>query len=225
MQKISGLCRVHLHACMLCGHNVAISGYKWTRAVAGQVAGRTRGRHPLCVGAAIVSTAAAGGILVHFKWGAQMSYLMENQLVEVTKAISGNAAATGELESFLGFQATRMVLENQLLHIITGHMLLAYGAGFGQSMLWSLMLQPVVFLGALLISPDVRQHVYMVLIRCGPVFLVAGILLPRLRADALARRRTFILQRHFQAALQNHALKPHGRQCRGNRALPRPGAK
>ena len=156
----------------------------------------------LCVGAAIVSAAAACGILVHFKWSAQMSYLMENQLVEVTKAISGNAAATGELESFLGFQATRMVLENQLLHMIPGHMLLAYGAGFGQSMLWSLMLQPVVFSGALLISPDVRQHVYMVLIRCGAVFLVAGILLLRLRADSLARCCAFILQRHFQAALQ-----------------------
>ena len=134
----------------------------------------------------------------------------------------------GELQSYLGYEATRMVLDVQLVEVFPQIMLLAYGAGFSQSTLWSLMLQPVVFSGALLMSPDVRRHIFLVLTRCGAVFLVAGILLLQLRADSLRRRHTFILQRYFQAALQkavgacreaeqvvSHTLLNHMADCAG----------
>ena len=165
---------------------------------------RSARRHILlCVGVAILSIAATSGLLVHFKWGTQMSDWMDSELVEVRKAISGNAVAMGELQPWLEFQATRMVLDMQVLIMFPQIALLAYGAGFGRSTLWALMLQPFFFSGALLMSPDVRRHLVLVLTRCCAAFLIAGIWILQLRADSLTRRRTFILQHHFQAALQN----------------------
>ena len=161
-----------------------------------------RRRILLCVGVAILSTAAAGGILVHFKFGAHMSYFMDSELVEVRKAISGNAAAMAELQPWVESQVTQMVLDTQLAQVFPQIALLAYGAGFDRSTLWALMLQPFLFSGALLMSPEVRPHLVLVLTRCSGAFLLSGILIVQLRADSLARRRTFILQRHFQAALQ-----------------------
>ena len=74
-------------------------------------------------------------------------------------------------------------------------------AGFAKSTLWSGVLQPIVFLAVLLMSPDVRGHISVVPIRCAGLFIAYVLLLVRMRFDSLARRRTFILQRYFQVAL------------------------
>ena len=116
----------------------------------------------LCVSAGCIVAMAYAGVLVHWKRDAIISNFTDNDLVEVMKEISGNAVAIDELESFLSARATRLVLDAQLLYMVP-QMLLLVALGFEQSTLWSCVLQPIVFLGALLMSPDVRQQLFMVL--------------------------------------------------------------
>ena len=154
----------------------------------------------LCVSVANVLTAASRGFLVPWKSGVSISYHIDYDLFEVTKAISGNEVAIRQLESFVTFRTTTSVL-----HLVTSsmvlHILLFASAGFDQSTLWSCVLQPVVFLGALLMSADIRRDLSILIFPCAGLFFVFGILLVRMRSDSLTRRRMFILQRHFREAL------------------------
>ena len=152
------------------------------------------------VSAATVLTAASRGSLVHFQSGALLSHHFQDELGEVMKEVSDNMVAMDQLESFLGQRTIISVLNAQLAMVILNFLLLVC-AGFAQSTLWSCVLQPVVFLAGLLMSPDVRMHMSVVPVRCGGLFITYVLLLVRMRSDSLTRRRTFILQRYFQVAL------------------------
>ena len=152
------------------------------------------------VSAATVLTAASRGSLVHFQSGALLCHHFQDELGEVMKEVSDNMVAMDQLESFLGRRTIISVLNAQLAMVILNFLLLAC-AGFAQSTLWSCVLQPVVFLAGLLMSPDVRMHMSVVPVRCGGLFIAYVLLLVRMRSDSLTRRRTFILQRYFQVAL------------------------
>ena len=154
----------------------------------------------LCVSIANVLTAASRGALVRWKTGAMISYHIDYDLFEVTKAISGNEVAMRQLDSFLSFRTSSSVLNLATASMVPQILLLA-SAGFDQSTLWSCVLQPVVFLGALLMSADVRRNLFLLIFPCAGFFLVFVVLLLRMRSDSLTRRRMFILQRYFREAL------------------------
>ena len=158
-------------------------------------------RHAVfCVSVATVFTAASNGFIVCLKSGAFISYHMDHELFEVTKEISGNEVAMGQLESFVSYRTTSSVLNLMVAKMIPQLVLLA-SAGFEQSTMWACVLQPVVFVGALLMKADVRRHLVPCLLSWAGFAVVCGVLLVRMRSDSLTRRRVFILQRHFQEAL------------------------
>ena len=152
------------------------------------------------VSAATFFEVASRGLLVHFQSEALLSHHLQEELGEVMTEISNNKAAMDQLKFFLGQRATISVLDAQLAQGSLNFLLLLC-AGFAQSTLWSCVLQPFVFLAVLLMSPDVRGHISVVPIRCASLFIAYVVLLVRMRFDSLSRRRTFILQRYFQVAL------------------------
>ena len=154
----------------------------------------------LCVSVATVFTAVSQGFLVTLKNGAMIIHHIDHELFEVTKEISGNEVAMRQLESFVSYRTTSSVLNMVVAKTVPNILLLA-SAGFDQSTMWALMLQPVIGLSPLLMNADVRRHLWPLLPAYVGMFVICGVLLVRMRSDSLTRRRIFILQRYFQVAL------------------------
>ena len=136
------------------------------------------------VSAATILTAASRGMLVHFQSEALLGHSLQDELGEVAKEVSDNKVAMDQLESFLGRRTIISVMNAQLAQGVLNFLLLAC-AGFAQSMLWSCVLQPVMFLAALLMSPHVRMHMSVVPVRRAGMFIAYVLLIVRMRSDCL----------------------------------------
>ena len=119
---------------------------------------------------------------MHFQSEALLGHSLQDELGEVANEVSDNKVAMDQLASFLGRRTIISVMNAQLAQGILKFLLLAC-AGFAQSTLWSCLLQPVMFMVALLMGPNVRMHMSFVLVRCAGMFIAYALLIVRMRSD------------------------------------------
>jgi hypothetical protein len=160
---------------------------------------RCRKHVVLIISITVALLAVSGGIIVHVHTGVWFDQAMRSDLARVAERISDDIDAKHELQVYLKTALSASILDLQLALTLPQVVLIAF-AGLWRSTFLACLSIPVGFSIPLLISPLVPWAIFGT--RCVGGCLLIAYLVCNIVSVTRGRRRGFMLERSFQAALQ-----------------------